>query len=162
MLQLQPLMRYSNQSTQPLKMSERKLMQLKFLNEAERNFYDKYGREPSDIELADTLGWSRKAIGKVRAYSRPIVGAYNDIDNEDSSDPAVGGQDRSKMWMEYVYHDADPTDKKIMEWKFGLGGRPVKSNNEIASALRISSSAVTQRATKLQNKLLQGMALKYG
>lgn len=57
-----------------------------------------------------------------------------------------------KDYFNYVYNSVGPIEKKIMEWTDP--SRKVQlSNNEIASKLRLSPGAVSQRKAKIQEML---------
>ena len=57
------------------------------------------------------------------------------------------------VWMEYVHHDAAPIDQKILEWKTGFNGKAIIPTLEIARRLKISPSAVSQRAARLAKRM---------
>ena len=78
-------------------------------------------------------------------------------------DPAAGAKlpgtekvSAEDIWLEYVHHDLDPVDKKVLEWKTGLYGKTILSTNEIARRLKITPGAVSQRASKIAMKIEEG------
>lgn len=156
MSQLRSLHRYSAQASLPMKMSERKLQQLAELNRVEQEFSDTHGRDPSDIELADKLGLSLKRIGKIRAYGTTLVGTEAPL-VEGGFEPTTNRPDPMDAWIDYVYYDMNDIDRKVLDWKLGRGGQPILSNTEIARRLRVSPAAVSQRAARIQQKLMQVM-----
>jgi len=155
MTQLHPLTRYAVQSTQPVKMSERRLRQLKSLQDAEQGFEETHGREPSDAEMADTLGLSIKRINRIRSYATPFIGT-DAADAVAGAAPDTNYVDPEDVWIDYVYYDLDDTNRRILDWKLGRNGQPVLSNVEIARRLKVSPAAVTKRAARIQAKLLEG------
>jgi DNA-directed RNA polymerase specialized sigma subunit len=72
--------------------------------------------------------------------------------------PGTESLPASDIWLEYVHHDLDPIDKKILEWKTGMYGKQVLSTNEIARRLNITPSAVSQRAAKIAMKIEAGQS----
>lgn len=61
-----------------------------------------------------------------------------------------------REYYDYVYKSVSPTDQKIMEWSSGFNkGNKILSNNDIATKLRISPPAVSQRRAKIQDMLSQ-------
>jgi len=65
----------------------------------------------------------------------------------DETDP------RLQQALEFVYFDADPVDKKILEYTFGVGGTPIKKFNEIAKELELSDSSLKRRKRKLAKEI---------
>ena len=66
------------------------------------------------------------------------------------------GNDPHKVWIDYVYSELDPVNKKIMEWKTGYAGSKQISNNDIARNLKISPPAVSQRIGTITKRLQEG------
>lgn len=161
MLQLQPLRRFHGQASRPLKMSERRLAQLRDLQQAEREYFDKYDRDPSDVELADHLGISIRKISKIRNYARPVMGPSTELTGtEGVIDHAATRTDPMEAWLDYVYNELDSTDQQIVDWKLGRNGRSVLPNNEIGKRLRLTPAAVSQRLARIQQKILAGEGLE--
>lgn len=157
MIRLKPLQREYTKRTSPLAVPERvQLDQLRMRN-AEQSLTEMYGREPSDDELAEYMGLSKRRIAHVRSYTKGVLSESQMRNSEGELQlPASEHVTASDIWVEYVHHDLDPVDKKIMEWKTGYGGHDVLSTNEIAKRLKISPSAVSQRAAKIARKLEAG------
>lgn len=71
-------------------------------------------------------------------------------------DPAVAGRPTAAAddpWVDFVYRSVDPVDRLIMEHTLGLGGKPVVDSLTLARRLRLSPSAVSQRKSRIQQKL---------
>lgn len=159
MSQLQGLRRAAAKETQILSIPEQVAIDLGRINEAENFLRDKLGRDPSDLELADHTGISRKRLGYVRG-ARPVIseGALTNVAGEEGNElymPQVEQPEEIGAWHDFVYHDLDPVDQIIMEHSFGMHGKPSLSNQAIAKKLRISPGAVSQRKARIQNKLNQ-------
>lgn len=160
MSQLQPLMRYKQQTSKPVRMSERRLRQLSDLEQLENDFKERHGRDPSDVEIADTMGLSLKAISRIRTYKDP----FSDLTASPGSvqaDQVISRVDPQEIWFDYVYHDLSDIDRNIIDWKLGRKGQAL-SNTDIARKLRLSNSAVTQRLAKIQTQLDKGLELGNG
>lgn len=149
MLQLQPVARYAVKASQPMKTSERYMKMLSQLIDVEEAARSR-GVELSDTNIADELGWSIKQIKKVRKYASQPMNPYGD---EETADKAIYFDDPTTAWIDYIYHDANSVDKKIMEWRMGLNNKPVISNQEIARKLNLSPGAVSQRVARIQQKI---------
>jgi DNA-directed RNA polymerase specialized sigma subunit len=157
---LQGLKRYNAQTSSPLRVPERLMLERSYLERSGVELNDKLGRDPTLDELADHTGMSPHRIARVRMFKSPMNSGYFDSveEGEGNFSPAVK-QDPVKSFVHMVYADLEPTDKKIMEWTLGLGGAPKLSNQQIASKLRLTPGAVSQRKSKLQRVLDQEQEL---
>jgi hypothetical protein len=73
---------------------------------------------------------------------------------DDSRRDTLGSTDLTDDdYFEYVYASVDPVSQKIMEWSSGRHGAHQLSNNQIATKLRMSAAAVSQRKNKIQRML---------
>ena len=59
----------------------------------------------------------------------------------------------AKGWEEMVYHDLGDTDQTVFDYLLGAHGRKQLTTSDIARKLGITPSAVSQRATKIQDML---------
>jgi DNA-directed RNA polymerase specialized sigma subunit len=162
--QLQGLRRISAQEEQILNIPEQVLLDLGGLRESENRLRDRLGRDPSDMELADHTGLSRKRINYLRTM-RPSFseGRLVRVDDEGTSMnmPAVeqtAPTGALQAWHDFVYHDLDPIDQQIMEYTLGMHGKPQLSNQDVARLLRLSPGAISQRKARIQSKLDQHQA----
>lgn len=157
MVNLQGLRRAATQEGQIIHLPERVGLDLLRMHEAEEELRERLGRAPSDMELADYTGLSRKRIGYIRqarpGYAEGQLTAMPDKEDKVSVGPGVVSPARNNAWHEFVYHDLHPIDQVIMEHSLGLHGKPVLSKQQIAKKLRLSPSAVSQRAARIQAKL---------
>jgi DNA-directed RNA polymerase specialized sigma subunit len=153
-IRLKPLQREYTQRSSIFDVPERVQLERFRLEQAEQSLNDELGREPSDDELSDYLGLSKRRIAHVRSRSRRqfAEGQMRTPEGEPTQ-PTTEVSSPEDIWAEYVHHDLDPIDKKILEWKTGMYGKKVLSTNEIARRLRITPSAVSQRAAKIAMKL---------
>lgn len=154
LIRLQPLQREYMKRTTPLAIPERVQLDRRRIGQEETIFKDEYGRDPSDIELADATGLSTKRIAHVRRFASKVMAESQMVTPEgDPYQPATQRVDPANTWVEYVHHDLDPISQQILEWKTGLYDKPVLSTNEIAKRLKITPSAVSQRSAKIADKL---------
>lgn len=116
--------------------------------EASRNFEDQRGREPSMAELADITGLSKTRVTKL--LDAPIATSDSSTLSEDSQETTHTSKDVGPDdYYEYVYRSVGPIDQKIMEWASGKRGKTPLSTSEIATKLKISAAAVSQRKAKI-------------
>jgi DNA-directed RNA polymerase specialized sigma subunit len=156
MSHLQGLRRVAAQEGQIIHIPERVGLDLHRLRVAEAELRDIYGRDPSDMELADHTGLSRKRITYIRKALPGISeGSISGVPTEEDQiniGPAVHSP-ADQAWYDFVYHDLHPVDQVIMEHTLGLHGKQILSKQQIANKLRLSPGAISQRASKIQDKL---------
>lgn len=160
--QLQSLRRLSAQEQNIISIPEQVGLDFQKLTEAENALRDKLSRDPSDDEIADSVGLSTRRIKKIRMFHKPIAEGSTVVDTADDYADAGGvaskipGQTNEQdAWMDFVYGDLDPTNKLIMDMSLGRNGRRKTSVQEIARKLNITPGAVSQRAAKIQQMLNQ-------
>lgn len=112
-------------------------------------FNDDKGREPSMAELADLTGISRKRLDRILSGDT-VVNESATLSEDSRRDTFAVSDLDDKDYFEYVYASVGPIDQKIMEWSSGLHGKPLLSNNAIASKLHISPAAVSQHKNRIQ------------
>ena len=123
------------------------------------SFSEDNGREPDDSEIRDILGISQKRLeklNKIVKYEIPesqVVGGLEDEDTDEQSN-------KLNLWTDYVYHDLETRDKKILDFKLGRSGHPEMSNDEIGHKLNISPVEVSNRSAYIASKILNGMNTK--
>lgn len=160
MNQLQPLSRHQREYSSITHVPERVQLDAYRLKQEQSKFHDEFGREPSDGELAERTGLSAKRIRHVRTFNRPDMAESMFTDDEGGVVlPGTVKPDYQSVWIEYVHHDLDPVDQKILEWKTGYNGSKVLENQEIARRLGLTPGAVSQRSAKISAKLAEMEAL---
>jgi len=154
--QLQPLRRFAARRRMVFSVPEGVQQDMAGLNTAKKELFDKLDRDPTDIELADFTGISVPRIRKLR--KRKFDSAEGGLVNEEGEIFQAVTQEPNSLdtWSEFVYHDMNPTDRKIYEWRTGYNGRKMLSNNEIAKKLRLSPGAVSQRVAKIYDRIAEG------
>jgi RNA polymerase primary sigma factor len=158
--QLQSLRRLSAQAQNIITIPEQVGLDYSRLNESEGELRDQLGRDPTDDELADQTGLSKKRIQKIRAFNQPVSEGMTT--REVGDDEAYGGDVASNIpnstrsadaWFNFVYDDLGPVDKLIADMTLGRNGRRKASTQDIARRLNITPGAVSQRAAKIQSLL---------
>lgn len=157
--QLQPLNRYSRELS-PSPMPERALLQVASLKKVENDFYENYGRMPSDAELTDITGLSAKNIGSIRRLNKRTVNeGQNLYGAEDPSSYGERVQSKEPTYkddiMHMLYTTLSPSEQVIMEHKLGFNNKPILSNNDIAARLKMSPGRVSQLSNKIADQLDQ-------
>lgn len=156
MTQLQPLSRAYRERTQLISVPERVTVDLYKMRQEEQRFKDQFGRPPSDGELTSATGLSRRRLMHVRKFSGRETAESGLVGDEgEVLYPGISSPDPEQILIEYVHHDLDPMDQMILEFRSGLYGKPVLSNNEIAAKLKLSPGAVSQRAAKIAARITE-------
>lgn len=163
MTQLQPLMRTAREHNMPVYVPERVSIEGAQIRRANQELRDKLGRDPADKELADHTGLSLKRIAHIRKFDRGDVAESgltmrSEEGEEEQFQPMMETKDPHKIYLEYVHHDLDSIDQQIMEWKTGIYGKKVLSNNDIARRLKLSPAAVSQRSAKIAKMVAEAQA----
>lgn len=161
--QMQSLRRLSAKEQNIISIPEQVALDHRRLNEAENELLDSFGRPPTDTELADMTGLSTRRIKKIRAFNQPIsegMTAAHTGDSDDSTNTEIASvlpnyNRHTDAWLDFVHDDLSPTDQLIMDMTLGRNGRRRASTQEIASKLRITPGAVSQRAAKIQDMIDQ-------
>jgi DNA-directed RNA polymerase specialized sigma subunit len=145
--QLQQLGREARKLRSPVSVPERIQLDSLKMHQAKKRYADEHGREPDIGELADYTSMPVKRLEKVQRYqfSMPTEAAMGEIEGE--------GPDLEKEALEYVYHEADHTDRRILEMKTGYGGHPVMAPKDIAVHLKLTPTQLTRRSMRITKKL---------
>ena len=148
--QLKKLSRISTQYGATIRLPENKQFKLQRLNQIELVLKEELDREPSVSELADATGMSIKEINYLKQHRTSDVNISNMAYTPTFIN--TGNDD----WMHFVYHDLEPIDKVIFEYKVGFAGKPQLTNEEIAKKLNLSASTVNNRAKMIAEKISEG------
>lgn len=154
--QLQKLTRVIRDARNPIKIPERKLFAAAEIAKNEKDFKEKYNRDPSTQELADFSGMSIKAIANARKnfVKQVSEGNYYSSDSSEDSLGSAGeegkeGADFTEESMNYVYHNLSPRDQKIMEYSTGFLGSDKLDTKTISKKLNISQSQISRVLAKI-------------
>jgi DNA-directed RNA polymerase specialized sigma subunit len=161
---LQRLQREAMQARQIIQVPERVTLDRMKLQGAETDFLEQFGRDPSDVELADFAGLSLKRIKHVRRAARPLLeGQITREDDEDDGTfaPAAVALHRDyRPLLQFVYDDLGPRDQFLLERLAGLHGHRKHAPGELARLLKISPAAVSQRISGIQQQIDRLMQLE--
>ena len=162
MTQLQGLRRIQAEQNQLLDVPEQIKLDQGHLSEASRRLEDELGRDPSDMELADSVGLSLKRIAHIRRASGGITEGQLPVDPEtgESFQPtATASPADSSGWQEMVYYSLAPKDQLVMEHLLDLHGKKLLNGKQLAAKLGVTQAAISQRAAKIQQMMDQRESL---
>jgi DNA-directed RNA polymerase specialized sigma subunit len=120
-------------------------------------FKAEFDREPNIQELADRSKFSTGQIERIRRYGGTKAESTT---ISEKGDPLIGTErDTGQMWLDYVYFELDPIEKKIYKLSTGYKGSEKLPKKEIARQLNISAPAVSKRINKILKKIEEGQEL---
>jgi DNA-directed RNA polymerase specialized sigma subunit len=131
---------YSTQNT--ARLSETKTLLFHTYNAATNELRDMHGREPTNEELSDHLGWSPK---KLEAFQRQ-AGRKEYIESEEHPDDENADDDL----VHFIYHDLTPLQKKIFEHRTGYQGSTILSGKEIMTELNITQGQLSYQINLIE------------
>jgi DNA-directed RNA polymerase specialized sigma subunit len=130
---------YSNQDI--VRMPENKKLKSQTFYNGVQFLQGEFGREPSQAEIADHLGWNQKTV---RDVQRSMVDEYVESQDEGASGfDAI--RDEPDPLLDYVYHSLTPLDQKIFEQSTGYNGQKAQTAGQVAKNLGIQQNQVAYR-----------------
>lgn len=155
---LKKLSRYTNTYQNVGHIPEPRALMLGRYETVFSNLENDKGREPTVMELADSLQVSPKEIERLQLERRSDLhmelpaadadeGGFTYFIAPDTEDPKL------KNAIEFVYFDASPIDKKILEYTFGLGGTPKITAKEIKLKLSLTETELRKRKEGLAQSI---------
>jgi len=159
MQNLQGLGRYRQQLT-PIRAPERSMLDFHRMKQAAKEHREEFGEDPDDLELSKRTGFSPLRLRKLRRMDHNVTPESSLVDDEGSPYlPGVDGNSEQAIWAEMVYHDLDPVNRKIYDMLSGRHGT-THTPAQVASRLRLTVSAISQRTKKISQLLEAGQTLR--
>jgi DNA-directed RNA polymerase specialized sigma subunit len=126
------------------------------IKQASEEFQAEFDREPNRQELADRTNLSIKQLERIDKYHAT---AAESAFQGDKGDTMTKRRTANDVYMDYVYFELDPIDKKVFEWSTGYGGVEKIPKAEMARRLKISAPAISKRVNKIVKKIEEGKEL---
>lgn len=118
-------------------------------------YHEQHGYEPSLANISDALGISRKRV-QLAMNLTPQVPEFHTL--SEKGDALVGVEpDTLTSALDYLYHDSDDTDQKILEWTTGYGGVKRIPKVQIAQRLKMTPAGVSYRLNQMLKRLSEGV-----
>lgn len=125
---------------------EHRAVAMSTFSQAHNGLSSDLGRDPSTIELADNLGWSKNRIQEFQqAYGRKELLGSGDYD---ASTFAVNDH-RADPMVDFIYYDLSPADQRLFEDITGYGGKPVLKNPELMQKYGLTQGQLSYHKRKL-------------
>lgn len=150
---LRPLSRFADRQTKVVSVPRDFRAQVAEFIKFKQDFFEEQGREPSDDEVANRMGLTKKQITKLNhgSFYEMAEGATEAPVEVSSDDDSLG------TWVEFVYHDLPERDKLIMDYRIGRNGKPVLTAEQIAQKMNIDPSYVRKRSAVISKRILDGV-----
>ena len=155
---LKQLSRYGKR-LRPVRASEVMLRNAAELSSIEKRLEDDLGRKPTDDELVDETGWSKKTIADIRKSAVASInsGTFGEDDDGEGGvgEPGLVRPSKIPYAAEAVYMGLDDRDKAIFDGKTGMHGKEQMSGTSLADMLQITPAAVSQRSSAIGSRIAE-------
>lgn len=143
--QLQKLSRVNYAHQNIARVPEHSMLQFGSVAAAVEDFKIDHGRDPSTLELADTLGWSSRKITQFqKSFGRQEL-----IESGEVPAGMFVAADHDPH-ITYVYHSMSPRQQKIFEHTTGYGGTKRLDNKSLMRKLGITQGVLSYEKTKIK------------
>lgn len=147
---LQKTSRYVNTYGQVAKIPENRISMVRTFHVVRDELESALGRDPSDRELVDKLGWDQSQLDLVRAEARKDILMQEGLDEA----PETGEASDAMDLIHYVHPTLDPEAKSVLEHTYGLYGKAeIVDNNDLADTLGISANRVRAVKRKIAREI---------
>lgn len=129
----------------------------KYLN-LKTGLTEKLNREPTILELSDELAWSVSEVSRMEQELRnDLTMSPSASDEEDFFDADYNKTDETMEIVQFVYWDPTLSNeqRKLLEYKFGLGGQPRLEIKDIALRLGRSETYTRKLAADLADRIIK-------
>lgn len=151
--QLRQLTRNIRQSNSIVHVPDKMYLDGYAIHLAETEFEEENGREPTLEELADISKIPVKRIKAVRNKMRKIGVENPDVGDNETQQAAVHTPNFIQEALDYTYNEADRTDKLILEYMTGYGGKGVKDSKFTMQKLGLTPVQLTRRKARLSQRI---------
>ncbi len=141
-----------------VRLPEYKKLKVQSLHKANKQLMDVHGREPTNQELSDHLGWSPNMLSNVQQSQHAELIQSEDVGAGLFERQSVWGSDTDDGMIDMIYYDLSPTDKLIFEHSTGYSGKPILSNAELRRKTGLTQGQLSYRKRQLVDKLKDHMA----
>lgn len=138
-----------------VRLPEYKKLKVHSYLKAKEELMNRHGREPTNEELADHLGWSPRMLGEVQRSMNPELVESQDVGGGLFENTSVWGSESGNGMVDLVYYDLDPKDKQIFEHSTGYSGKPILSNKDLCNKTGLTQGQLSYRKRKIIDKFNQ-------
>lgn len=143
---LQRLHRLNYQNVQGLRAPEEIQTKIRPYLDTKTYMEETLGREPTDEELSEEIGYDVKKIKKYLKYEQGPQDLLHAHQYTETSP--------EEEMLDLLYYDLPDTHKRVLEYKTGYNNSQVLSGREIAKKLKISPVRVSQISDQIGKQLI--------
>lgn len=147
--QLKQLNRYVYKHQNIAKIPESRIVNIGTISRAKEELKTKFGREPSLEDIADYVKLPLSEVRLLDKELRKDISA--DFNKQDMFKSTTDDIDA----IYTIWADSTGNDRAVIEYLYGLNGKPKLSLPEIANKLNITSVRLSQIKNKLGKKVLK-------
>jgi len=119
-----------------------------------RNLMEDKGREPSLPEMSKELGWPVKEVDRMDRELRKDLSTASQGE-DDYFEDFIYNTDETAEIMQFVYYEASPEEKLILEYLQGMGGKRKLGIKDIAININKPEFYVRKKVKELYNKIIE-------
>jgi RNA polymerase primary sigma factor len=133
---------------------ENRALQITRFQSVKRNLIEDLGREPTTVELADTLKWNIREVERMENELRSDLSLVSGKD-ENYFEDTLFNTDESEEALEFVYYDEDNQGKLLIEYIFGKGGKPAigLSYPELSKKTGLTEFSLRKKVKEIAKKI---------
>ena len=133
----------------PARIGEHRIYKIGQFESAKSQLDERFGREPTQQEMAEYLSWSPREVGRMGSEIRKAH-----IESSYEGDPTTITPSIEMERLRLVKHELSPEEKLVYEYTIGDGGKPELKPGQIAKKMKISPSKVTRIRTNIFNRVM--------
>lgn len=140
--------------------------QINKIAKEERRLVQDLGREVSDIEIAECLGWDKERVEKVRSVSREPISLETPIGEDDDSLLGDFVEDKTmatptkltafsllKEQLQEVLSTLSPREQQVVRFRFGLNDGYALTLEEVGLHFNVTRERIRQIESKALKRL---------
>lgn len=135
-----------------LRMPEERQMKYTTFETAKEDLRERLGRDPSEMELADELGWPAAEVGRFIKEDRKVLMSSEPLPvGMESFAPQTGVNPNDRT--HYAVADMNPIDQQIFKHTTGYGGAPILDGKTLMEKLNLKQSQLSYRKQVITREL---------
>jgi RNA polymerase primary sigma factor len=134
------------------RIQENRQYKIGVFNNAKSTLDERLGREPTNVEMADHLGWGESDVSML---NKEIRKALPTSGFEGGFDPTTISPNRDSEKLKLIKYELNPEECLVYEYTIGDSGKPMLKPGEIARKLKMSPSKVSRIRNSITSKLEQ-------
>ena len=137
--QLKKAQRFVTTYQNPGRIPENRIYRIRELQDAEQRLDEKFGRAPTQLEMADHLKWSPRQVDVLQREVRKALPT-----GKFEQDPSSFVPSRQKEVLRLLPYELNSEEKQVFEYIYGIGGKPQLGPGAIARKLGMSAPKVSR------------------